>query len=119
MKQFFFLFINLLFVVTSHAATEPDNTAVNKRDQKDQEVTAEKHGTSKKDIQISSQLRQAIMNDKELSLYAQNIKIITVNSEVTLKGPVKSAKEQELLVNKAKSISGVSHVIDKTEVVTK
>jgi len=107
-----------MFSLSVSAAVSADNTKVNKRDQLAQERTADKHGTSDKDIQISSDLRQALVNDKSLSTYAQNIKIITVNGEVTLKGPVKSVQEQRTLVSKAKKISGVSNVLNMTDVVT-
>ena len=110
--------ISFMFSLSLSAAVSADNTEVNKRDQQAQEITADKHGTSEKDIKISADLRQALVNDKSLSTYAQNIKIITVNGEVTLKGPVKSVQEQRTLVTKAKKVAGVANVLNKTEVVT-
>tara|TARA_B110001454_G_scaffold219204_1_gene252251 strand:- start:67120 stop:67446 length:327 start_codon:yes stop_codon:yes gene_type:complete len=107
-----------MFLLSGLAAVNADNTEVNKRDRQNQEITADKHGTSEKDIKISAELRQQLVNDKSLSVYAQNIKIITVNGEVTLKGPVKSVQEQRSVVSKAKKVSGVSNVLNKTEVVT-
>lgn len=107
-----------MFSLSVLAAVNVDNTEVNKRDRQNQEITADKHGTSENDIKISASLRQLLVNDTSLSTYAQNIKIITVNGEVTLKGPVKSVQEQRTLVSKAKKVSGVSRVSNKTEVVT-
>ncbi|MBL7543298.1 MAG: BON domain-containing protein [Bdellovibrionaceae bacterium] len=108
----------LMMSLGSLAATQPDNTELNKRDQRGRELTADKHGTSEKDIKISAELRQAVVNDKSLSTYAQNIKIITVNGEVTLKGPVKSVQEQRALLSKAKAVGGVAKVHNNTQIVT-
>jgi hyperosmotically inducible periplasmic protein len=108
----------LMFSVMGVSAIQADNSAKNKRDQQAHEITADKHGTSEKDIKISSTLRQALVNDSALSTYAQNVKIITVNGEVILKGPVKTVQEQNALVSAAKKVSGVTNVVNKTEVVT-
>jgi len=110
--------ISFMLSLSLSAAVSADNTRVNKRDQQNQEITADKHGTSEKDIKISADLRQSLVIDKSLSTYAKNIKIITVNGNVTLKGPVKSVQEQRALLSRAKSVPGVSNVLDKTEVVT-
>lgn len=110
--------IGFMFSLSLSAAVSADNTEVNKRDRQAQEITADKHGTSDRDVKISAELRKALVNDKSLSTYAQNIKIITVNGEVTLKGPVKSIQEQRALAAKAKSVAGVANVLNKTEVVT-
>lgn len=106
-----------MFSFSVVAAVNADNTEVNKRDQQTHEITADKHGTSEKDIKISSELRRLLVNDKSLSTYAQNVKIITVNGDVTLKGPLKSIQEQKAVVSKAKNLSGVSKVLNRTEVV--
>lgn len=104
--------------VDVHAAVEADNSAINQREQKNSyALTADKHGTSEKDIKISSEIRQALVSDSALSLYAQNVKIITINGEVTLKGPVKTESEKKALGNKAKNVAGVSKVLNRTEVV--
>ncbi len=118
MKIRILIIISFMFSLSGLAAVNADNTKVNKRDRQNQEITADKHGTSEKDIKISSDLRQLLVNDKSLSVYAQNIKIITVNGEVTLKGPVRSVQEQRALISKAKKVWGVSNILNKTEVVT-
>jgi osmotically-inducible protein OsmY len=114
MKIILYSFISLLFFASCFASVKADNSAVNKTDQG---VTAENQGTSEKDLQISKELRQALISDSTLSLYGQNVKIITINNEITLKGPVRSIKEKNLILSKAKKISGVSKVIDLTEIV--
>lgn len=110
--------LTLVFSWSAMSAVGADNSVVNKRDRGAQERTADKHGTSEADIKISSQIRQSLVNDRNLSTYAQNIKIITVNGEVTLKGPVKSIQEQTSLTATAKKISGVKRVVDQMDIVT-
>src|SRR5690242_12113861 len=71
-----------------------DNSKVNKRDRSDQEVTAGQQSNTKTDVQITSKIRQSLMKDKNLSTAAHNVKIITDNGNVTLKGPVRSEQEK-------------------------
>ncbi len=84
------------------AQTQPDNSGQNK----DHAVTAENqsHGTS--DRAITRQVRKAIVADKSLSSYAHNIKVITLNGAVTLKGPVRSEEEKQKI--QADAASAVS-----------
>lgn len=71
--------------------TAPDNSGQNK----DQTVTAENQSDTKADRETTAQARKAIMADKALSTYGHNVKIITRNGAVTLKGPVKSEEEKQ------------------------
>ena len=111
----------LLLVVLSfskvNAAVDPDNTAINQRDQKTGELTADQQSMSRQDMEMTQKVRQAIMKDKIFSTYAQNIKVITVGSAVTLKGPVRSAAEQKALVQTVKAVIGSAIVINETEVI--
>src|SRR5271170_942483 len=66
------------------AQTAPDNSAQNK----DQGLTADNQANAKADRLTTANIRKAIIADKDLSTYAHNVKIITVNGVVTLKGPV-------------------------------
>ena len=111
----------LILVVLSFskvtAAIAPDNTAINQRDQKSGELTADQQSMSQQDMEMTQKIRQAIMKDKTFSTYAQNIKVITVGSAVTLKGPVRRAEEQKALVQKVKAVVGTATVINETEVI--
>ena len=119
MKIRFLVLVVFSLVGVAHSAIEVDNSAINQREQKNSyALTADKHGTSERDIKISSQIRRALVSDSSLSLYAQNVKIITVNGEVTLKGPVRSSVEKKALAIKAKNVAGVLKVLNRTEVVT-
>src|ERR1700730_9398748 len=70
--------------------TKPDNTKVNKRDRNAGEVTADQQKSNATDRELTRKIRRSIMEDKSLSTYAHNIKLISQNGAVTLKGPVKS-----------------------------
>jgi hyperosmotically inducible periplasmic protein len=85
---------------------KPDNTKVNKRDRNAGEVTADQQKADATDRDLTKKIRQSVMADKSLSTYAHNIKIISQNGTVTLKGPVKSDDEKKSLVAKAVAVAG-------------
>ncbi len=87
-------------------AQEPDNTKVNKRDRDKSAVTADQSKNNKTDLQMAKEIRRAIVADKSLSTYAHNVKIISLNGMVTLKGPVKSDDEKKAVVAKAVTVAG-------------
>ena len=68
------------------------------------------------DRDLTQQIRKAIMADKSLSTTAKNVKIITVNGAVTLRGPVKSLHEKEAIEAKAQQIAGATNVENQLEV---
>ncbi len=86
--------------------TKADNTKVNKRDRNSGEVTADQQKVNGTDRDLTKNIRQSIMADKSLSTYAHNIKIISQNGAVTLKGPVKSDDEKKAIVAKAVAVTG-------------
>ena len=50
--------------------------------------------------------------DKSLSTYAHNVKIISQNGRVTLKGPVRSEEEKKAIKSKAVEVAGNSGNVD-------
>jgi hyperosmotically inducible protein len=86
--------------------TKPDNTRVNERDRSASEVTADQQKVNANDRDLTKRIRQSIMADKSLSTYAHNIKIISQNGSVTLKGPVKSDDEKKTVMAKAVAVAG-------------
>ena len=70
-----------------------DNTAVNKGDGSRGAVTADQQRMNAADRKMTAKIRRSIMADKSLSVYAHNVKIITQDGTVTLKGPVRSDGE--------------------------
>src|ERR1700721_1600162 len=79
------------------AQTAPDNSGQNKS----QTTTAGNQSNAKADRVTTAQVRKAIMADNDLSTYGHNVKIITMNGSVTLKGPVKSEKEKQTIASDA------------------
>ena len=65
---------------------------------------------------MSRHIRQAVNQDNQLSTTAKNIKIITANGKVTLRGPVNSEAEKQQIVDKIKSVEGVTSVDNQLEV---
>jgi hyperosmotically inducible protein len=83
-----------------------DNTAVNKRDQNPGEATADQQKMNAADREITAKIRRSIMADKALSTYARNVKIISQDGTVTLKGPVRSEDEVKAIVSMATDVTG-------------
>jgi hyperosmotically inducible periplasmic protein len=91
----------------------PDNTKRNK-DQTDPSADQQKMNPA--DRAITQKIRKAIHEDKSLSTYAHNIKIITQDGKVTLRGPVRSEDEKSNLQAKAAEIAGQDNVTNQLEV---
>jgi hyperosmotically inducible periplasmic protein len=88
------------------AQTAPDNTRANKGDQNKSAVTADKQKMNESDRKLTQQIRKAVIADKSLSTYAHNVKIVSQNGMVTLKGPVRSDEEKHSIVAKAVEVAG-------------
>jgi len=93
-----------------------DNTKVNERDRSVTEKTAEQQGSSDRDVTLTQKIRQELTRDDSLSTYAKNVKIITENGRVTLKGPVRSEEEKNKVVAKATSVAGAGAVAVELQV---
>ncbi len=101
----------------SQSATEqPDNTKVNQQDRGANRVTADQQKMDPGDRETTKQIRQAITRDKSISTYGHNVKVITQNGTVTLKGPVRSEEEKQAIEAKAEKIVGPENVTDDLEV---
>ena len=94
---------------TKSSDAPADNTKVNRAG----EVNAASQKNGKTDLVITRDIRRAIMADKSLSTYAHNVKVITENGSVTLKGPVRSEDERNTVAAKAISVAGKEHVANE------
>jgi hyperosmotically inducible protein len=92
-------------------AQEPDNTKTNKQDREAGAPTADQQKNNVADRGLTKRIRQSIMSDKSLSTYAHNVKVISQNGLVTLKGPVRSEDEKSAIEAKAMEVVG-----DKTKI---
>lgn len=89
----------------------PDNTKANKTQKEG--ATADQGKNNESDRTIMQKIRQAVMADKSLSTYAHNVKIISQNGQVTLKGPVRSAEEKTTIEQKAVEVAGAGKVTNE------
>ncbi len=100
-------------------APAPDNTARNKGDGAAETKTPLDQSQSSVDIKVTAEIRRAIMDDKAMSMNAQNCKIITDKSGlVTLRGVVNSQAEKDSIEAKAKAVGGVTKVDNLLEIKT-
>jgi len=106
---------NLAKAAGQDSTSAADNTKANKDDGK----TADQQKENKNDREITRQIRKAVVEDKSLSTYAHNVKIITINGTVTLRGPVRTEDEKSSIESKAKAIAGVNDVRNELTVVPK
>jgi hyperosmotically inducible periplasmic protein len=98
-----------LALATAHAQqgdTKRDNSRENKRDRDAGRPTADQQKMNAADEELTRKIRQAIMAEKSLSTYAHNVKIITQDGQVTMKGPVRSEKEKRLVLGLAVKAAG-------------
>ena len=93
-----------------------DNTGKNTQDRSDDTLTSGDQKNSKEDVALTRKIRRTITKTDGLSVNARNVKIITQDGKVTLRGPVKTADEKEQLAKIAKETEGVSSVDNQLEV---
>jgi hyperosmotically inducible periplasmic protein len=98
------------------AAVEADNTGRNVRDRGGETKTPGDQSESEADRKITQSIRQAVSADESLSTNGKNVKIVTTDGAVTLRGPVKSEKEKVDIGAKAKQIAGVKKVDNQLEI---
>jgi len=93
----------------------PDNTATNARDRSDQVKTPIDQNENQADIDITAGIRKRVV-DTPMSTNAHNVKIITQDKKVTLRGPVNSADEKQQIEAIAQDVAGASNVDSQLEV---
>ena len=123
MKRSMLMFVTALALLglcsissAQEPAPAPDNSGVNVRDRNSAAMTAGEQSNAKSDVELTRQIRRAVMKDNSLSMTAHNVKIITANGAVTLRGPVKSEQEKTVIGQKAEAIAGADKVDNELEV---
>jgi len=94
----------------------PDNSGVNLRDRAPGAMTADQQSNAKSDVELTREIRRAVVKDSSLSTLAHNVKIVSVNGSVTLRGPVKTLEEKTVIASKAQAIAGPDKVVNELEV---
>jgi osmotically-inducible protein OsmY len=104
-------FIMTAFLITNqgYAASSSDHS----------KMTVDKAVQTKSDLDITQDIRKAIVADPSLSMYAHNVKIVVEDGVVTLRGPVQSLEEREIVVNVASHVVGMKRIVDEMSVATK
>jgi osmotically-inducible protein OsmY len=100
----------------SSPSVAADNTAKNERNRNDATKTAGDQSENEADRKITQEVRKSIVDDDKLSTSAQNVKIITNDGQVTLRGPVKTQEEKKAIESKAKQVAGVKNVENQLEI---
>ncbi len=95
---------------------DSNNTGKNIRDRDSAAVTPLDQSETEADRTITQQIRQAVMSDGALTTNAKNIKIITINGVVTLRGPVASSQEKDAIARKVNSVQGIIRVDNQLEI---
>jgi hyperosmotically inducible periplasmic protein len=105
-----------LAALAGNEKVKPNNTATNERDRSGETKTSGDQSNSSADLKTTQAVRQALMKDGELSTTAKNIKVITANGQVTLRGPVKTAQEKAKIDQLAKSAAGGAKIDNQLDV---
>ncbi len=101
------------------AQTAPDNSKVNRADQSTKAPTADQQKETKADRELAQKIRKAVTQDKSLSTYAHNVKIIVQGGVVTLRGPVRDEAERTSIQAKAAEIAGAANVHNEITIAPK
>lgn len=112
------LFCLSLFTLSAIAQDTPDadNTQKNERDRSGETQTSGDQSNSKDDVNTTAAIRRAMVKDDSLSAMAKNVKIITANGTVTLRGPVKDEAEKAKIAELAHSAAGNAKIDNQLEV---
>ena len=96
-----------------------DNTERNQRDKAGTTLTATDQAENEADRTITQQIRQQVFKEDDLSKDAKNVRIVTVDGVVTLRGPVQTEAERAEIDNVAKATEGVKRVDNQLEIAAK
>ena len=96
-----------------------DNSAINARDRGGDTKTPFDQSDDPADREKTAKIRQRVVDLPEMSINAQNVKIITAGGKVTLRGPVNSADERNAIEQIAKDVAGAEHVDNQIEITPK
>ena len=105
------------FAAAQDTPTKPDNTKTNKQDRDTTATTADQQKNNKSDRELTREIRKAITDDKSLSTYAHNVKVVSQHGTVTLRGPVRSEDEKKAIEQKATDVAGAANVKNEITVV--
>jgi len=94
-----------------------DNSIHNARDAAGDKVTPLDQSHAESDVELTRSIRKMLVDDDTLGTNAQNVKVITVDGMVTLRGPVANAAEQARIVAIANEAAGPDRVLNELQVI--
>ena len=97
-------------------AKQADNTVRNVRDRNNNSLTPLNQGNSKADVATTAQIRKEIIATKDMSVNGKNVKVITIDGRVTLRGPVGTSEEKRLIGEIAGNLVQIANVDNQLEV---
>ncbi len=103
-------------VLGASAFAQVDNTKRNAPIEEKNQLNAQDQGNSKVDLDLTQRIRQEVVKQDSFSSNAKNIKIITLNGVVTLKGPVKTANEKQAIEKIAVTAAAGKKVVNMISV---
>lgn len=95
-----------------------DNSGQNEIDKQGSSMTPMDQGNSEADIAVTRTIRKALTADSTLSTNAQNLKVITRDGIVVLRGPVASQAEADAVLSHARTAAGVNRIENQIAVPT-
>jgi len=98
------------------STSDAENTGINQRDRSGDTKTSGDQSNTTQDIKVAAAIRRALVADNSLSTTASNIKIITANGTVTLRGPVKTPDEKRKVAQIAHQQAGSMKIDNQLEV---
>lgn len=113
------LALPLASIAADDKKNDADNSGRNTRDRDHQTLTPGDQSETPSDRELTRSIRQAIVKDKSLTMTAKNVKIITANGKVALRGPVNTAEEKTKIGEIAKTAAGQASVDNQLEVKAK
>jgi hyperosmotically inducible periplasmic protein len=119
MKQIILSLLSVsVFTLSAIAQETPaaDNTSKNQRDRSGETRTSGDQSNSSEDVQITAAIRSAVVKEDSLSSTAKNVKIITADGVITLRGPVQSEAEKTKIAELAQSAAGNAKIDNQLEV---
>lgn len=105
-----------IYLAACCSGSASENTGRNVRDKDNITLTPADRKETESDIEVTANVRRAMVEQKSLSVNARNIQINTRNGTVTLRGPVNSAAESKELERIAKQTPGVTQVDNQLEI---
>lgn len=101
---------------TTGANVQGDNTKLNERDRSGTTMLPRDQSNSSEDIDVTARIRRSLVADGNLSMDAKNVKIITRDGSVVLRGTVKDESEKKAVQDHASRAQGVKNVENQLDV---